>query len=115
MADKTLFEKIIDGEIPSDKVYEDDTVYAFRDINPQAPVHVLVVPKTKWEGFPDFEKADPAEIGAYMKGIANVAKTLDLEDGGYRIVFNWGSDAQQTVQYIHAHILGGRQLTWPPG
>jgi histidine triad (HIT) family protein len=115
MEEKTLFEKILAGEIPSEKVYEDDIVYAFKDINPQAPVHTLVIPKTKWRGFPDFENSSSEAIGEYMKGIARVAKELGLEEGGYRVVFNWGDDAQQTVQYVHAHIIGGRQLTWPPG
>ena len=115
MAEDTLFDKILRKEIPADVVHEDGEVMAFRDINPQAPTHVLVVPKTKLESFADLADADPETIGRYMSAIAHVAKMLGLEEGGYRIVFNTGPQAQQSVQYIHAHILGGRQFTWPPG
>lgn len=115
MSEPTIFEKILAGEIPADKVFENEHVLAFRDINPQAPVHVLVIPKTKRSSIADLHQADPAEIGRFMQGIAATARELGLEDGGYRTVFNTGKDAQQTVAYLHAHILGGRQLSWPPG
>lgn len=115
MSEKTLFDKILAGEIPSDTVYQDNDIYAFRDINPQAPVHVLVIPKRKMESFADVKEGEKAEVGAFMQGVSRVAAELGLERDGYRVVFNTGAHGQQTVQYIHAHILGGRQLTWPPG
>ena len=115
MSEQTLFEKILAGEIPSDAVYEDEHVYAFRDINPQAPTHVLVIPKRKMQSFADIRQADAAEVGAFMQGVSRVAAQLGLEREGYRVVFNTGTHGQQTVHYIHAHILGGRQLQWPPG
>jgi histidine triad (HIT) family protein len=115
MSDDTLFDKIIRKEIPSEAVYEDDVVYAFRDINPQAPTHVLVVPKKKLESFTDIADADPSDVGAFMQGVSRVAHQLGLDENGYRVVFNTGADALQTVQYIHAHIIGGRRLRWPPG
>lgn len=115
MPEKTIFEKILDKEIPSQVVFEDDTVYAFRDINPQAPVHVLVVPRKKLAGFADLKSADPTATGIFMQRVALVADRLGLEKDGYRIVFNHGKNGQQTVDYIHAHILGGRPMAWPPG
>lgn len=115
MSEQTLFDKILAGEIPSEAVYEDDHVYAFRDINPQAPQHVLVIPKRKLESFADIRAADAVEVGTFMQGVSQVAAELGLETDGYRVVFNTGSDGQQTVQYLHAHIIGGRRLKWPPG
>lgn len=115
MSDDTIFDKILRKEIPSEAVYEDDDVYAFRDIEPQAPVHVLVVPKTKMESFADLADADPGDVAAFMQGVARVARELGLEEEGYRVVVNTGPDALQSVQYIHAHIIGGRKLSWPPG
>jgi histidine triad (HIT) family protein len=112
---RTLFEKIIDREIPSQIVYEDDVVLAFKDINPQAPIHVLVIPKVKVERFSQLQKQDPAWIGSWIGKIAHVASLLGLDGDGYRVVINNGDDGGQTVEYIHAHILGGRPLAWPPG
>ena len=112
--EETVFDRIISKEIPANIVYEDDWVLAFHDINPQAPVHVLVIPKERSESFSDFESADVGIIGEYMKRIAKIAHQLKLENG-YRVVFNTGKEAQQTVPYIHAHIIGGRQMSWPPG
>ncbi|KAA0209978.1 MAG: histidine triad nucleotide-binding protein [Ignavibacteriaceae bacterium] len=112
---ETIFDKILSGEIPSTKVYEDDDIYAFRDINPAAPVHVLVIPKLKITGFKDLKGLSESEIGKFIKGVSKVAGELGLDNDGYRIVFNQGKHGQQTVDYIHAHIIGGRQLTWPPG
>ncbi|MCL1817537.1 MAG: histidine triad nucleotide-binding protein [Spirochaetaceae bacterium] len=114
MADETIFDKILRKEIPADVVYEDEAVLAFRDINPQAPVHGVVIPKKKTSGFDRLSELPHEFIGRYMTGVAAAAKALGLESG-YRVVFNIGKDGQQTVEYVHAHILGGRALTWPPG
>jgi histidine triad (HIT) family protein len=110
----TIFDKIIRKEIPADIVYEDEQVISFRDVNPQAPVHVLVIPKKKITGFSQLGSQDSSYLGEYLKKISLVADSLGL-DKGYRVVFNQGADGQQTVEYIHAHILGKRQLQWPPG
>ena len=115
MEETTLFDKILAGEIESDPVYDDQHVYAFRDINPQAPVHVLVIPKHKLTSFADVRETDTEVLGEFMRGVSRVAAQLGLEDGGYRVVFNTGPNAQQTVQYLHAHIIGGRPMSWPPG
>ena len=113
--DQTIFDKIKHKEVPAKIVFEDADILAFHDIQPQAPVHVLVIPQKRINGFADFADSDPQAIGTFMKGVAKVAKHLGLESAGYRIVFNYGQHGQQTVDYIHAHILGGRQLNWPPG
>ncbi|MCX6108321.1 MAG: histidine triad nucleotide-binding protein [Proteobacteria bacterium] len=115
MSNLTIFDKILSKEIPAQIVYEDDYVLAFRDIQPQAPVHVLVIPKTKWAGFSALQDAAPLAVGEFFTRIAKVAAQLGLDAKGYRVVLNNGRDGQQTVEYIHAHILGGRGLTWPPG
>jgi histidine triad (HIT) family protein len=110
-----LFCAIVAGDVPADLVLESERTIAFRDINPQAPVHVLVVPR---EHLPDLAAAAAtgdglvAEIGAQAH---QVAVTQGVADGGYRVVFNTGADAGQTVQHVHAHVLGGRALAWPPG
>ena len=111
----TIFDKILSGEIPSQKVYEDDYVLAFHDINPQAPVHVLVIPKIKVENFSDLKDRSFEETGVFFNRVAKVAYDLGLDDKGYRIVLNSGEFGQQTVEYLHAHILGERALNWPPG
>ena len=105
----TIFHKIISKDIPASIVHEDDDVIAFRDINPAAPVHVLVVPKNYISGFSKFSELSDEQAGAYMKKIAFVADKLGLSDG-YRVVFNQGEHGGQTVPYIHAHILGGGKL-----
>lgn len=115
MANETVFDKILSHEIPANRVYEDDDVLAFHDINPQAPVHVLVIPKRKITSFAEFAEKDASEIGNYVKKVAQVARQLGLDDDGYRVIFNHGRDGQQTVAYVHAHILGGRSMKWPPG
>lgn len=111
----TIFEKIIRREIPADIVYEDEDVLAFRDINPQAPVHVLVIPKQKWVSFRNLQDLDPLVVGRYLTKVSLVASQLELDGSGYRVVFNHGQDGQQSVDYIHAHIIGGRAMRWPPG
>ncbi len=111
----TIFDKIKAKEIPAKIVYEDEHVLAFHDVSPKAPVHVLVIPQRKVKGFADLQGLPDDEVGVFMKGVAKVAQKLSLEKHGYRIVFNYGQHGQQTVDYIHAHILGGRQMQWPPG
>ncbi len=107
----TLFTKIINREIPAEIVYEDESVVAFRDITPQAPVHVLIVPRDEISGL-----ATLPEHGQHER-ILNAAKTIAEQEGlvGYRLVINQGEDAGQTVPHLHAHLLGGRMLGWPPG
>lgn len=111
----TIFDKILAGQIPADIVYQDDWVLAFRDIHPQAPTHVLVIPKNRCERFEQLKSRDALEIGEFFKRVAEVAAKLGLEKDGYRIVINNGRNGQQTVEYLHAHILGGRGMHWPPG
>ncbi len=109
-----LFCKIIDGKIPSKKVYEDDRTFAFQDINPQAPTHVLIIPK---KHVVDIKSAAPedAELIGYCNLVAaKIAKQRGLE-GGFRTVYNVGPDAGQSVFHLHLHLLGGRPMTWPPG
>lgn len=115
-AELTIFDRILKGEIPCDTVYEDDDVLAFHDIQPQAPVHVLVIPKSKIVSFADVKHVDQEQkIAKYFQKISYIAHALGLDDNGYRVVFNHGKNGAQTVNYIHAHILGGRPLGWPPG
>lgn len=112
--DDCLFCKIIAGKIPSKKVYEDDKVYVFEDINPKAPTHVLIIPKRHIVGL---NKAvdDDAEIIGYCHLVAaNIARDRGIEDG-YRTVYNVGPLSGQSVFHLHLHLLGGRNLTWPPG
>ncbi len=115
MGDETLFDKILQKKIPSEAVYEDDDVYAFKDINPQAPVHVLVIPKKKVERFAQLKEIAKDDVGIFFQKVSLVAAELGLEKNGYRIVINNGKHGQQSVEYLHAHILGGRQLQWNPG
>lgn len=105
-----LFCKIIAGDIPSTRVYEDETIYAFRDIAPQAPTHILVVPKAHIEDCNGITAANSAVVSHIFEVIPQIARAEGLE-GGYRVVSNCGDDAGQTVQHLHFHILGGRKLT----
>lgn len=111
----TIFDKILAGQIPANVVYQDDWVMAFRDVNPQAPTHVLVIPRKRCARFSELTTKDAVDVGEFFKRVALVAGKLGLEKDGYRVVINNGKHGQQTVEYIHAHILGGRQLHWPPG
>lgn len=110
----TIFDKILSGEMNAEVVFENEFVLAFKDINPQAPVHVLVIPKQK---FRDMSSSQHNEVvmGHFWDGIVATAHALHLEKDGYRVVINNGKYAMQTVDYLHAHILGGRLLGWPPG
>jgi histidine triad (HIT) family protein len=114
MSQDTLFSKIIRKEIPADIVYEDDLCLAFRDINPQAPVHVLVIPKKPIPKLADAEPSDQAILGHLLLIIKKIAEQLGL-DKGYRTVINTGEDGGQTVYHLHLHLLGGRFMKWPPG
>ena len=106
-----LFCKIAAGEIPSTKVYEDEQVLAFRDIAPQAPVHVLVIPKKHVSGWYDAKDEDDALLAHLMRVAANVAKMEGVVDSGFRVVSNCGADAQQTVRHLHLHVLGGKPMS----
>ena len=112
---KTLFEKIIAREIPASVVYEDDSVLAFKDINPGAPTHVLIVPKKPIPRIAEAQAEDQQVLGHLLLKAAEIAKQLGLTQGGYRLVINNGPDAGESVPHLHLHILGGRRLAWPPG
>ena len=111
---ETIFSKIIRREIPSEIIYEDDLAIAFKDVNPQAPVHILVIPKEPIAQLADAEAKDQYLMGHLLLTAKHVAKLAGLNDG-YRVVINSGTDGGQTVYHLHLHILGGRQMTWPPG
>jgi len=110
-----LFCAIVAGEIPATTVLETDRILAFRDINPQAPTHVLVIPKTHYPDVAALAAADAALLGEVIAGAQQVAASDGVAETGYRVVFNTGAQAGQTVPHVHGHVLGGRSLTWPPG
>ena len=112
---ETIFERILRAAAPADVVYEDEHILAFRDLHPQAPVHVLVIPKKKARSLSELADWSAVEAGELLRGVALVAARLGLAEPGYRVVLNCGRHGQQSVEYLHAHILGGRQLNWPPG
>ena len=112
MADNCIFCKIALGEIPSTKVAESETMFAFRDLNPQAPTHVLVIPREHVSSLAAAN--DPDMLGDLLSCAASVARA-DGREKGYRVVANTGSDGGQTVDHLHLHLLGGRHMTWPPG
>ena len=112
---KTLFEKIVAREIPALIVFEDDLVLAIRDINPQAPVHVLIFPKRVVPRIAEAVPEDCQMLGHLLLKAAEVADQVGLKKGGYRLVINNGVDGGETVPHLHCHILGGRHLAWPPG
>jgi histidine triad (HIT) family protein len=113
--DRCLFCRIASGEISAKKVHEDADVVAFEDINPQAPTHVLVVPRKHIPSLDDLTDADAQVVGTVLTRAAQIARNLHLESDGYRLVINNGEAAGQTVFHIHFHILGGRNFGWPPG
>lgn len=110
-----LFCKIVAGEIPADKVYEDDDVLAFRDIRPQAPVHVLIIPKRHIAMLADATEEDERLLGKLLLVANNLARQEGIADSGYRVVVNNGPDSGQDVYHIHFHLFGGRKMGWPPG
>jgi histidine triad (HIT) family protein len=110
-----LFCKITAGEIPATKVYEDEQFVAFRDINPQAPTHVLIIPRRHIEKLTDLTESETELIGQIQLLANKIAQQEGIVDSGFRTVFNCGEDAGQSVWHIHMHLLGGRPMTWPPG
>jgi histidine triad (HIT) family protein len=110
-----LFCKIIAGEIPADIVYETETTIAFRDINPQAPTHILIIPRSHIATINDIREEEHELVGSLFTTARDVARQEGLSEAGYRVVMNCGEGAGQTVFHIHLHLLGGRGLNWPPG
>ncbi|MBL4852141.1 MAG: histidine triad nucleotide-binding protein [Gammaproteobacteria bacterium] len=110
-----LFCKLINGDIPTDIVYQDDDVFAFHDVSPQAPIHILVIPKQHIATINDTDESHQAVLGKLVLTAKKIAKEQDIADNGYRLVVNCNQDGGQTVFHIHLHLLGGRSLSWPPG
>jgi len=115
MTTECLFCKMVSGQIKPNTVYEDDDVLAFKDINPQAPVHVLVIPKKHTATLNDLKPGDAALVGKLLMTAARIAKDSGIAESGYRAVLNCNADAGQSVFHVHLHLLGGRILHWPPG
>ncbi len=115
MPDRTLFEKIRDREIPAEIVHEDDLCLAFRDISPQAPLHILIVPRKPIPRVGEASEDDAAILGHLLITAAEVARHEGVADSGYRLVINNGRDGGEAVPHLHVHLLGGRKLEWPPG
>jgi len=112
----TIFSKIINKEIPADIVFESDTVLAFKDINPQAPVHILIIPKIEIPKVTDIKGKEHAVLLGEMIDVANkLAKKMGIDNDGFRLVFNCGVNGGQDVYHLHMHLLGGRKMNWPPG
>ena len=111
---ETIFQKIIDKELPADIVYEDDSCLAFKDINPVAPIHILVIPKKRIEKISDSNTEDKELLGHLFLVAGNIARDLGIEDA-FRLVVNNGAGAQQTVFHLHVHLIAGREFNWPPG
>ena len=109
--DQNVFAKILRGEIPSKKVYEDEWAFAFHDINPQAPTHVLIIPKGRYCSFADFSETAPdAEIAGFFRAVGKIAKSMGLESAGYRLLANMGPNSHQEVAHFHVHLFAGRPL-----
>jgi len=115
VADETIIDKILSGEIASDEVYSDDEFYAFRDINPQAPVHILVVPRKRLARITDATEEDAGLIGRLFLVANTIATQEGIADDGFRYVINCNVNGGQSIYHVHLHILGGRQMQWPPG
>lgn len=112
----TIFSKIINKEIPADIVFESDNILAFKDINPQAPVHILIIPKIEISKVTDLNGKEHASLLGEMIDVANkLAKDMGIAEDGFRLVFNCGDNGGQEVYHLHLHLLGGRQMKWPPG
>ena len=115
MAEKTLFQKICDKEIPANIVHEDDICVAFRDISPQAPVHILIVPRKHIPRIAEATAGDQAILSHLLLTAGNIARSEGVADSGFRLTINNGPDGGETVPHLHVHLLGGRPLEWPPG
>lgn len=115
MSDKTLFERIRDREVPATIVHEDEHCLAFRDIAPQAPVHILVVPRKAITRIETAATTDREVLGHLLLAAARIARTEGISESGYRLVINNGADGGEAVPHLHVHLLGGRKLDWPPG
>ncbi|MDN5277123.1 MAG: histidine triad family protein [Clostridiales bacterium] len=113
--DDCIFCRIVDKQIPSRIVYEDDSILAFHDIDPKAPVHVLVIPKQHIPSINEVTQENSQVIAHIFATMPKIAQQLGIKDSGYRVVVNCGKDAGQAVNHLHYHVLGGRSLTWPPG
>jgi len=111
----TIFKKIIDKEIPADIVYEDDLCLAFKDIDPKAPVHVLIIPKKDVASLAEASEGDRDLLGHMLLKASQIASDLGISDSGYRLVLNTNKEGGQEVEHLHIHLLGGRQMEWPPG
>ena len=111
----TVFKKIINREIPAEIVYEDESILAFKDVNPQAPVHILLIPKKEISSLNQLTLDDEKVIGHIHLVAVKIAKEMGLADKGYRLINNCGEDGGQTVHHLHFHLMGGRSLSWPPG
>jgi len=111
---ETIFQKIIDKELPADIVYEDESCLAFKDINPVAPIHILIIPKKRIEKISDSNIEDKELLGHLILVAGNIARDLGIEDA-FRLVVNNGAGAQQTVFHLHIHLIAGREFNWPPG
>ena len=112
---ETIFTKIINKEIEANILYEDDNLLAFEDINPQAPIHILIIPKKEIKTINDIEDSDKTLIGEMFLAAKKIAKKINIDKKGYRLIFNCNDDGGQTVLHIHMHLLAGRKLIWPPG
>ena len=111
---ETIFQKIIDKELPADIIYEDESCLAFKDINPVAPIHILIIPKKRIEKISDSNTEDKELLGHLFLVAGNIARDLGIEDA-FRLVVNNGAGAQQTVFHLHVHLIAGREFNWPPG
>ncbi len=111
----TIFEKMLNKEIPANILFEDENVLAIHDIDPQAPEHILLIPKETAAGLNDIENWSDEQAGRYLKTVVKTAKLLGVDKSGYRLVINSGRHGGQTVPYLHMHILAGRRMNWPPG
>jgi histidine triad (HIT) family protein len=110
-----LFCRIVAGEVPADIVHQDDRCVAFRDINPQAPVHMLIIPREHLDSLDDASQRDEAQLGHLLRVAARIANEQELTESGYRTVINTGAGVGQSVFHLHVHVLGGRGMSWPPG
>lgn len=110
-----IFCQIAQGKLPASFEYESERIVAFRDLNPQAPVHVLIIPRSHYDSIHDVPEDETAIVGEMTQAAREIAGRLAVWPGGYRLVFNTGADGGQTVSHLHMHLLGGRQMIWPPG